>query len=261
MLRSGPARVAAILLVVMALVATGCRRSRSSGTAPSASAQALPALAAKSWLDVLGSPDAGHPVLALPLGARRARPIVVALPGGDDRPEWACGSYHHVAPEAFVLCLRGIPRESGRYRLGPVEQTRARLRAALPLVKSRYSEHVAPGSVVLAALGPSVDQAVQLALEESSFFSRLVLIDGSLERLSLGVIQRFATTGGQRVLVVCTGTSSCEASAVDRVLALKRGGVDARFVKIEKALGLDGDTTAAIAREWSWLTEDDPRWR
>ena len=245
-------------------LALGCRSSRKSGSAPSASAstQVLSPLAASSWLAVLDVPGFGEARVALPLGARSARPIVAVNHGDDDRPEWPCGSYHHAGNAgSFVLCLRGVPRDNGRFGLADTATTRAELRAALPRLKARYGDHVSKGSIVLAATGPGVERALGLALEEPKFFASLVLVDGSLESFTSGVIQRYAQAGGKRVLLVCTPDSPCRADGVDRMLALKRAGLDVHLLSPPRGFGLDGETTATIRAEWAWLVGGDARWR
>jgi hypothetical protein len=244
-------------------LALGCRSSRKSGSVPSASAstQVLPPLAASSWLAPLDVPGFGEARVALPLGASKARPIVAVIHGDDDRPEWPCGSYHHAGnARSFVLCLRGVPRDNGRFGLADTAATRAELRAALPRLKARYGDHVSKGSIVLAATGPGVERAIGLALEEPKFFASLVLVDGSLESFTSGVIQRYAQAGGKRVLLVCTPDSPCRADGVDRMLALKRAGLDVHLLSPAHGFGLDGEATAMIRAEWAWLVGGDARW-
>jgi hypothetical protein len=262
--RGGPAfwSVAALVLLALASAMAGCRRSSSSRTAPSASAKALLSpLASQSWILPLAAPGFAAAQLALPLGARSPRPLLVALHGDDDRPEWLCGSYHHIVrSRAFVLCPTGFAR-GDRFTLGSTLVTKNELRALLPALKARYGPYLAKGSVVLAALGPSVPQALEIALEEPSFFSRLVLIDGSLERLTLGVVQRFASAGGKSVLVVCSAGSPCRAGAAEHLRSLERAGVETRLLAPEKGSGLDGEITALLTNEWPWFVRQEPRWQ
>jgi hypothetical protein len=256
----------AALWIIPLCLALGCHGSRKSGSAPSpstsASARALPPLAAPSWLAALDVPGFGEARVALPLGSRKPRPIVAVIHGDDDRPEWPCGSYHHASSaRAFVLCLRGVPRDDGRFGLGDPAATRAELRAALPALKARYGEHVAKGPIVLAATGPGVERAISVALEEPKFFAALVLVDGSLASFSSGVIERYARAGGKRVLLVCTPNSPCRAEAVERMLALKRARLDVHLFEPPHGFGLDGEITASIQKEWAWLVGGDARWQ
>jgi hypothetical protein len=254
--------VPALVLLALAIAPAGCRRSSSSKTAPSASAKlSLAPLREKSWLSPLGAPGFAPAKLALPLGTKSPRPLLVALHGDDDRPEWLCGTYHHVVrSRAFVLCPTGLARGE-RFTLGSTLVTKNELRALLPALKARYGPYLAKGSIVLAALGPSVPQALEIALEEPSFFSRLVLVDGSLEGLTQGVVERFATAGGKSVLVVCSPGSPCRTGAAEHLRSFERAGVETRLLAPEKGSGLDGEITALLTKEWPWFVREEPRWQ
>ena len=205
-------------------------------------------------------PDHAPALLAVPLGAKSPRPLLIALHGDNDRPEWTCGSYRHIAPRAFILCPTGIAR-ADRFTLRDTPTTRGELRALLPAIKARFGPHLAKGSVVLAGIGPSVQQAIQIALEEPAFFSRLVLVDGALDELTRGRVQRFATAGGKAVLAVCTPASGCRAGAVDRQRVFEHAGVDARMLAPDRGQGLDGEVTSLLAREWPSFVRGEPPWQ
>jgi len=254
-----------LALTLAVLATTACKRESARGGAPAPSSAGpivLPPLAAESWMVPLSSPAANAALAAVPLGARGPRPIVLALHGDAARPEWACGSYRHASSgRGFVVCPRGQPLADGtRFSLASLEQSRSELRAALRALKQRFGQHVASGSVVLAATGASVAAAIEIALEEPSFFSHLVLVDGSLERFTSGVVARFAGAGGRRVLVVRTGPSSAGEQDEKRLRALERAGVETRRIHVERASGLDGATTEALREAWPWLVRGDSRW-
>lgn len=260
MLGSGFVRALAVALAAHA--ASGCERETPRGGAPAPSGVvALSPLEAESWLVPLALPDAGAALVAVPLGARAPRPIVLALHGDAARPEWACGSYRHAShARAFVVCPRGAPLADGlRFSLASIERSRSELRASLPALKARFGQHVAKGPVVLAATGPSVGAAIEIALEEPSFFSALVLVDGPLQRFTPGVVARFASAGGRRVLFVRTGRP-LTAEDAKRLLALERAGIETRRIHLEAARGLDGATTEALREAWPWLVRGDARW-
>jgi hypothetical protein len=236
-----------------------------SGCKPSARskkpAAGLPALTAPSWRIPLEAPGFPSAELAVPLAATRARPVLIALHGDADRPEWQCGSYRGVVkPQSFILCPRGNARADGRFTLGSPEQTAAELRALLRQLKTRFGAHVARGDVVLAALGPAVEQALRLAVEEPKFFSRLILVDGSTRALTSALATRFGQLGGQRVLALCT-PGACDADIDVRVRALQPPGVATRVIHLQHGQGLDQISTARLREEWSWLISGDPRWQ
>lgn len=252
--------IAALLLLSSAV--SGCRDPASTAVDAGAGAARLAPLAAESWLVPLPVKGFADHRLAIPLGATSARPLWIALHGADDRPEWACGSYRHVSrARGFVLCPAGIPlAERQRFGLGAAADTAGALRSALPRVKARFTAHLAKGSVVLSALGPAVEHALELAREEPSFFATLVLVNGSTRTFRPPLVTRFAQGGGKRVLFVCSA-AACDADVDLRAQSLRSAGVAARVVRPERGHGLDADVVARLAREWDWLLGDDPRWR
>ena len=235
-----------LLLATTATLVSACsskRKARRDGLAP---------LTASSWLVPLPVNEFGEQRLALPLGATRPRPLLVALPGEVDRPEWQCGSYRGISHgRSFILCPA---------RSADPEACARQLRAAIAALKQRYGAHLARGSVVLSALGPGVDQALAIALQEPSFFSELVLVNGSLARLTPAFATRFGAAGGKRVLVVCS-RAGCDADADVRVQSLRPAGVEARFIAQAQGQGLDADVASVIEKQWAWLVGSDSRWR
>ncbi|HET9932062.1 MAG TPA: hypothetical protein VFQ35_15270 [Polyangiaceae bacterium] len=222
---------------------------------------ALPPLTASSWLIGLPNAESGEAKVAVPLGAVKARPLLIALHGEVDRPEWQCGSYRGITHgRSFILCPSGPARAALGGVRAPVADTARELRAEIAALKAKFGAHLARGSVVLAALGPTVEQALTIALEEPSFFSRLVLVNGSLSRLDAAFATRYGQLGGERVLVVCS-RGACDADADTRARSLRPSGVEVHFVVPERGEGLDGEIARVIEEQWPWLVGSDSRWR
>lgn len=237
---------ALVMIVAFGTLSAACSSKRKSR------AGALPPLTAPSWLVPIQAKELGEAKLAVPLGAQKPRALLIALHGEVDRPEWQCGSYRGITHgRSFILCPAGSA--------GPDESARE-LRAAISATKQRFGAHVARGPVVLAALGPGVDRALALALEEPSFFSHLVLVNGSLARLTPAFATRFGQAGGKRVLVVCS-PSGCDPDSDVRAQSLRPQGVEARLVVPPRGQGLDADVASAIEKQWSWLVASDARWQ
>ncbi|HET9952992.1 MAG TPA: hypothetical protein VFQ61_00740 [Polyangiaceae bacterium] len=216
----------------------------------------LPPLSGATWLMNL-EPSGAR--VSVPLGATEARPIVIALHGSHDRPEWTCGSYRHASGNrAFVLCPAGKPLADGRFGLLDLADTHGRVREGLQSLKARFGKHVAAGRVVLAALGPAVDQALELALQEPTFFSYLLLIDGSPKRFTAPMIARFGSGGGKRVLWLCS-QPDCAAEVEPRLRAPAPAGVELRWLFPAKSHGLDEEMVRVLAREFPWLVAGDRR--
>ena len=205
--------------------------------------------------------------VSVPLGATEPRPILVAMHGAGDRPEWQCGTWRGIADNrGFVVCPRGIlhpgfPPSAPRYTWKDSATTSLELRAALRAVKARFGDYVAPGPVVLTGFSLGAAHAVQLLRQEPSFFSRVVLVEGGTQGWSATLGTAFATNGGKRVLFVCT-QPACRPGALTALQLTKRGGAQAELLDAGN-LGhvLDGRAAAAIKPRFEWLVEGDPRWK
>jgi hypothetical protein len=232
-----PALVRAARLVVAGTVlgsaASACtcgdRSSGDAGQRPDGAA-ALSPLQAESWRIDLPVSGHGAATVAIPLGATSARPVLIALHGDSDRPEWHCGSWRGITGgTSFILCPRGVPRAgTERFTYADAAATERELRAALRALKDRFGDYLAPSPVMLAGL-------------------------------TLGAERAVATRGGQRVLFVCT-RPGCRQSVESSVLFLTRAGAAAQVVDGGVgAHGLDATTSGTLARIWPWLVQGDPR--
>lgn len=232
-------------------------------SARSASIRKLPPLGGVSWRIDLEVPGFAPSSVTVPLGATRPRPVVVALHGRADRPEWQCGSWRGIAGTGvFVLCPRGVPAP-GRtevYTYGSPKELARELRAALGTLKQRFEGYVSPGPVVLAGFSLGAIYGVDLLIEEPSFFSRAVLIEGGADRWTSTQATLFARRGGERMLFVC-GQPQCRAVAERAKGWTHRAGAEARLL-YPGPLGhvLDGKMARAIQAEFGWVVEGDVRW-
>lgn len=202
----------------------------------------------------------GPASVALPLGARKPRPIVVVLHGAADRAEWQCGSFRGVlGGNVFLLCPQGIASAvPGRFTFGSVDDTAAELRAALAALKTRFRAHVAPSPILLIGFGEGATLAAELARQEPSFFARVALIAGDPTALSSSAATIFGQRGGKRMLFFCQDLA-CDENAVSRALLLQRVNVPAKAVKHEVGPFLDDAFTQALKRELPWLLQGDAR--
>jgi len=245
----------------------GCKCQSGAPAAASASASArpapLPPLSAPSWLVELPVEGFESAAVAVPLGAIEPRPVLIALHGGADRPEWQCGTWVGIArSRPFVLCPRGIAVANHpnppRYTWASSEQVQKELRAALKALKAKYRAHVAPGPVVLAGYGAGTRPAVDIARQEPSFFSRLVLVSPEDDLITAGWAGLYARAGGQRALFVCS-SANCRSTAERYALFVRGARVDARLLDIGDRGGLlDHPVAKEIAGEFTWLVAGDP---
>ena len=220
----------------------------------------LEPLESRSWRIELPVPGFAAASVALPLGATVARPVAVVLHGARDRADWQCGSFRGVlGGKLFILCPRGEPSEvAERFSFRSVDAAAQELRAALSALKTHYGAHVAPGPVMLVGYDEGAFTAVELARQEPSFFSRVMLVKGDPAAFSPSSAAIFAARGGKRVLFFCT-EPECDDRAVSRALLLSRAGAQAKSVKHDVGPYLDARFTERLRGELPWLLEGDSR--
>jgi hypothetical protein len=240
--------------LALLLAFSACRGKPAPHPALVSSAAAAPRLAplsANGWLLDLDVPGFGSAKLAVPVGAKEPRPIVIALHGVADRPEWACGAYRGiVGGNPFVLCPRGVKRKDlsaseDRYTFTSVDDTARELRAALTALKHKYGAYVATGSVTLGGFEVGADRAAQIALQEPSFFSRVMLIAPSKETWPSSVASLFGHQGGERVLFGCGPARQSETAWQAELTRL--GGAETRVALLhDDAPDLGPDSVARL---------------
>ena len=213
-------------------------------------------------LPVEGFKDA---VVSLPLGAVEPRPVVVALHGNFDRPEWQCEVWRGIVRGAFfVLCPRGIPRRDApkqldRWEYGSLKQTEQELDAALAALSSRYPDYVDPGPVLFTGFSLGAILGVRIVLGSPAKYPRAVMIEGGERGWTAGAARGYAEKGGQRVLFACAQTH-CTQAAKPAARQLERAGVGVRIISAGNVgHTYDAQVAEKIASEWDWLVEGDPR--
>lgn len=220
-----------------------------------------------SWIEQLELPDGGLAFVTPPVGARDARPIVVAVHGAVDDPGLMCSAWRLVVDVyAFVVCPAGRPLGAegpGRkYVWGSGDQIRRRVLEALDAVRARWPEHVRTDApVVYAAFSQGANMAGALLTSHAARFSRVVLTEGGRRVFEdASVARAFARGGGERVLFTCS-QAGCAGPLAAPSAALERAGVAA---KIEYS-GPHGHSMPPAVREGihaalPWIVADLAGW-
>jgi hypothetical protein len=248
-----------LALLLSALFAfSACKHGRSNTLDDNAHRPKLAPLKASSWLVDLDVPGFGKAALAVPLGAKAPRSVVIALHGSADRPEWACSALRSIAgPAPFVLCPRGVPRadfagNDPRFTFGSADDTARELRAALAELKRQYGVYVAPGPVVFSGFELGADQVAFIAPQEPAFFSRLMLIEPSPSSWSTSQAALFGPAGGQRVLFAFGPAHRADLTL--RAVLTNRAGAESRSVFLEEgSVNLEAPTRRLLQQNWVWL--------
>lgn len=199
--------------------------------------------------------------VAVPLGAREQRPLVVALHGGSDRPEWACSAWRRIASEhAFVVCPRGPGNEAGLAWYSP-EDTRARVERALVATRATFADWIADGPMVLVGFSMGATQAALLAEHDPSRFPRVVLAESAYApEAAMSFARPWAKRGGERAIFLCT-TPGCVGTYRNAAKNVARQHVPARLVDAgTSAHGMWDEVVQSMGRDWPWLVEGLGGW-
>ena len=214
-------------------------------------------------LPVVGFRDA---VVSVPTGAVSARPVVLALHGNFDRPEWQCEVWRGITrAQAFVLCPRGIPRPDAprsldRWTYGNGGAVRAEIEAALTALRARFGSYVGDGPLLYTGFSLGAIHGVGVVAAEGGRFPRAVLVEGGHDGWTAARAKSYRAAGGKRVLFAC-GQRACKAGAIGAEKRLAREGIETRIVYgSEVGHTYDGPVAAEVARAWSWLVAGDPLW-
>ena len=192
------------------------------------------------------------------------RPVVVALHGNYDRPEWQCDVWRGVVGDgAFIVCPRGVPRTDApksedRWTWNGLQRTDREVAGALAALQASYGHRVRRAPCVLTGFSLGATLAARIALRHPERFTRLVVIEGGADAWTLANARTFASKGGARVLGAC-GQASCFPTFRNASWAFKTAGVPFTLVGTRDAgHTYDGTVSSAVADKWGWVVEGDP---
>ena len=226
----------------------------------------LPPLAASDPTQTLAVPGHGDAIVILPLGATRLRPIVVALHGLWDRPEWQCAAWNPVIHgRAFVLCPRGTPGRGATSDDPHLTYTHAEAMAkevddAIDALRAAYPPYVDPGPIVYTGFSLGAIYGVSCVAASPKRFPRVILVEGGHEAWSPKRARAFAENGGERIVFIC-GSDDCPIAAGRAIGRLATAGMkDVRIHTVKGAGHTYGGFVFDEARaEIEWALEGDPR--
>lgn len=227
-----------------------------------ATALVLLASSSASAQEALPVPGGFHPAAFVAADGEGPRPVVVALHGNFDRPEWMCAHWASVVRgRAFLLCPRGLPRTDApgldRWQLplaGPLGREIAAARRAL---EARFPGRLDAGPDLYVGFSQGAHRVSRMAEARPEAFPRIQLVEGGAT-FWRGP-HRWARSRG-RVAFVCA-MRWCEQRGRASVERLRRGPAVAR---LERRDGAHHDLEVmgpAIRETFEWLIEGDPRFQ
>jgi predicted esterase len=225
-------------------------------------ARRLPPLAGADWIEPLPLADGELAYVVPPIGAREPRPLVLAVHGAGDRPEWACGGWRLGTNEyPFVVCPEGLKMDAQRFGWDSPRTIQTRAQAALEAVRTRFGAYVAEGPTVYAGFSQGATLAAQVLLEQRDGFPVVVLAEGGYDLLrNEQFLLRLRERGTARVLIVC-GSPACFLTAANVKANLEHAGLES-FVAGDPLSGhnLNQRMQDALHPVWLELTNGLPNW-
>lgn len=186
----------------------------------------MPPLRDARWLEPLDLGDGDSAVVSVPLGAREPRPLVVAVHGAHDRPEWACGGWRlGLAEYPFIACPRGSAVSRDKYAWASSLAIERVALKAVSRVRERFGEYVAPAPHVYAGFSQGAIYAEPILLRHAALFPTAILAEGGyaiLRSRSFG--KSFREAGGTTVVIVC-GSEACRRATRSSVPMLEESGL------------------------------------
>jgi len=201
--------------------------------------------------------------VAVPVGARQPRPVVIALHGGSERPERACSAWRDVTEgHAFVVCPRGWGGNDARLGWRNAEDTSGRIARATAAAKKAFGGWVQDTqTTVLAGFSMGGSQVALVARREPQRYRRIAVGDSAHDPWpALTFSKAWAAGGGERAVFLCT-TSGCEPSL--RAAARKVAELKARArlnVAATQVHDLGAAAVESMRRDWAWLVEGAEGW-
>jgi predicted esterase len=229
--------------------------------ASDASDGTLRPLTEAEWLEHFKLEGGDEASVTVPLGATTPRPVLIAVHGAGDRPEWACGGWRMIVDAyAFVICPQGVPVGNGRFSWGSPDQIARIVDKALPALRRRFGVFVADGPLVYVGFSQGAKLGVLHTGARADDYEAVALVEGAYEDVDATFANKLAKSGAHKVLLACS-TGNCDARFATAKATLARAKVDVRvFDAGRHGHNLNGEVMAAMREPFSWMVKDDPRW-
>lgn len=222
----------------------------------------LPPLHAE-WLEPLGTAAAAG-FVAVPIGASEPRPIVIAVHGAGDRPEWSCSEWRAIfGPVPFVVCPRGSAlgaNGANGFAWSGAQHVERAIAAALAETHGRFAAYLDDTSPrVYVGFSQGARIGAEVVAHAAARYPVAVFLEGLGDVESPSFTAPFRADG-KRVLLACS-QRGCAPKREKAARVLERKGIAARVLDIGP-IGhtVDGRVVEAMRREVPWLLDGVPGW-
>ena len=219
------------------------------------------------WLEDL--PVEGHfdAVLSMPLEKNEPRPLVVALHGDLDKPEWACSQWRQVTDGyPFIVCPRGTHHpdypKTDIWSFAWLQTTRHEVDNAIAAVKARYGNRVMDGPIILVGFSLGAVMASHMMREAPSQYPIAILAEGNPLRDWSGTLAKnFADGGGRKVMFACA-QMECRHQSFAPVEWFQKAGAQSSMAYAGNVGHIFGpELIETLRSQWDSFVAGDSRWK
>ncbi|MGC4069507.1 MAG: hypothetical protein QM784_33605 [Polyangiaceae bacterium] len=214
------------------------------------------------WLVELARHGQTEDVVTLPLGTTELRPVVVAVHGAGDNPNWACGGWRiGVESFAFVACPGGLPMGAKIFGWSGTQSIRTAVERTLSELRARFGSYWFDGPMIYAGFSQGAILAAPFLVENAARFPVAAIAEGGYDYIADPKFAHdYRAAGGTRIMLLC-GTGPCFTTARRAQTVLEKAGL----VVIVAGDHLSGHNLNermqnALRKEWSNLVEGLPGW-
>jgi hypothetical protein len=204
-----------------------------------------------------------HAFVAVPVGARDERIVVVGVHGAGDRPDWACTEWQAVtAGWAFVVCPVGVahPTEPGTYVWGSAEAIASSADKAVRAVRAKYGAWISDGPLVYGGWSQGATLAAQVIASRPGTYDRAALVEVGHTSIDANQVAASLVAGGVRRAVVSCSSWKCRAFAKDFEGAARRRDLPIRVNDVGiRGHWYDEPVYRTLGPTFVWMVEDERR--
>jgi hypothetical protein len=215
-------------------------------------------------LEELTLDDGAKVWVALPIGAKEKRPVIVGVHGAGDRPDWACTEWQQVtASHAFVICPRGIthPTDPKAFVWSSAEQIAKSSDRAVAAARAKYGAWMMDGAMTYGAWSQGATLAADVVGARPGLYERVVLVEvGHTPVDASAMAARFTAAGVQRAVVACESWN-CRTFAASFTPAAQRRWLPTKTVDAGlRPHWFDEPMYRALAPSFAWMFEDEAKY-
>jgi len=207
--------------------------------------------------------EKGRAIVALPIGARDKRAVVVGVHGAGDRPEWSCSEWQAVtAGWAFVVCPQGVrhPQDPNAFVWASAESIASQADEAVKALRARYGAWVADGPLIYGGWSQGATLASQVIASRPGTYDRAVLVEVGHTPLDASQVAASLFAGGVRRAVVSCSSWKCRTFAQGFKSSAERRGMPVRINDVGlRGHWFDEPVVRTLGPVFAWMVDDQAR--